>query len=1512
MITAVMATSALRGPAGVVARGRAAVGRGAGVRARSGPRRGDRGGAVVLWSALMVPVGVLGGVVALAVPQWLAADVSARDAAADVAGVALALNAGGSGPVVSVDEACDPVMLGDDAKLLDGVAERNSNYVAGLASGVLAWRQAALAELGANPEAVAAVFDFYASDEDLTAWLTKWDLPADASAWEALLRDAAVLDDAEVLGDADPSTLATVLQTFDPRLKKLEDGKLSAQESSKRWDELKSQASLLGTLLDLIGDEQVVGEDAVVPVAAGSPAREVSARKWPGHLPGESDGSGAEFSYVWVDDPKPPYEHWSARALLENFWIHEVEPARTLVTAEQAHLCVELMEAVYRDLGFSGIDSVGGYHTNPLGVAISAGAQRDSAGRWYVCGKDDAAAAVYVTLAGTWESAGWAASQVWPDGRQFSAEGAAATDVSESGADDGESDAGGQAPSQVCHSADSGLGGDDRVYDAREYVAELAIADRYPISVVAAGAADADPLRQLYTDGPGDPGVPPERPPGTLELNVTCQSGDEPASATEPPDSSNTVRCEFAAPPTQTTGAVDVAYTTMEAATATSPASQAESCTNTDGTHDYVRKSGTAKLDLDADPQVRTATVEVKICHDTVSEGKAPETLAFRWTAEKAEPTPADIACATAAPSVRSTACTSSDLQSWNMAAASINADAAPTLSVTCDGPPTEGQDDPFECEFTLSEGLDRDVPVAVTVGEGADDTAKVGAAGPCPASSSPFDLYVASQPAKFAAANSAADDKLAVKICDVADDDNKTFTVAWTATLGGGWAPLTGSRTFTIGANVIFSCDTSVSEPPSGRTQSLRCTHSTRIGSGDSSTRASRVMYVTLPKFPASQLASAQSPCTHNSADMRKSAAHQAVSSSQNVWRTLVTVCDDDLHEGDEQFELALYRQADATAQSPQARCVQQFGAGTTTEACLVMFDTWDKHTVTIVDTDRPSISMSCTLADGSAVPAGQLSEGDELACGFSTTVLSVHDTTLWVFVAPDGSDSTAERGTCANKKDLERVSSPGQIAAMSRDSAAKLRLRVCSEDGYESATEEFTVKWEARQGVVVEAGELKERGHVIDSGTQRFSIAPNAPSVTGCGNQALIEGQPARCSFTLSEPAQELVYVSVRVNPLSVTTGKSCRDAGVDVLYTKTKEVEIPKGSTQSLTAAIIGTCADSDLEPTEAFDMAWNATSRGGETIGTGLVRVQLTDAPELTAAGCDKNSFAYEGETVRCEIALVNTTTEAATVTVSLTTGPGTPAQAKTREVAATAALRGECGNAGVDYEQLYTGTAAAVTVPARALHLVSVDVVEVCVDDVHDNRELVDVTWQAQQVDETPGTPIGRGRRTLTLMAKPAHSGCQSSALESVGELQCFYVLTFGDTGVPTTVSKTSRIDARLESINAEVKPCDEGGDVEPEPDPDGIINEAGEYRAIMTVYLCDDDAEESLEQFWIYFDVSLEAQEQNIVLGEKLRYRCLEGPGCDCAVKRACDQLHGRQKITIRDDDIDRPTEPGS
>ena len=623
--------------------------------------------------------------------------------------------------------------------------------------------------------------------------------------------------------------------------------------------------------------------------------------------------------------------------------------------------------------------------------------------------------------------------------------------------------------------------------------------------------------------------------------------------------------------------------------------------------------------------------------------------------------------------------------------------------------------------------------------------------------------------------------------------------------------------------------------------------------------------------------------------------------------------MCDDDLHEGDEQFELALYRQADATTQSPQARCVEQFGAGTTTEACLDMFDTWDKHTVTIEDNDVPSISMSCTLADGSAIASGLLSEGDELACSFSTSVLSVHDTTLWVFVAPSGSDSTAERGTCANDKDLERVSSPGQIAAMSRDAAAKLRLRVCSDDGYESATEHFTVKWEARQGVVVEDGKLKERGHVIDSGTQRFSIVGNAPSVTGCASQALIEGQPARCSFTLSEPAQEHVDVTVRLIPRGVTTGKNCRDdPGVDVTYTRKIDVVIPKGSTRSLTAAIIGTCADGDLEPTEAFDLVWGAESRGGETLATGSARVQLTDAPAVTAAGCDKNSFAYEGETVECEIALVNTTTEAATVTVSVTTGPGTPAQAKTRHVAATAALRGECGNAGVDYEQLSTGTAPAVTVPPRTLHLVSFDAVEVCDDDVHDNRELVDVTWQAQQVDETPGTQIGQGRRTLTLMAQPAHGGCSSSALESVGELLCFHTLRYVYNNAPAPVSRTARIDARLESITAEVKPCDEGGDVDPEPDPDGIIYEAGEYRSLMTVYLCDDDAEESLEQFWIYFDVSLEAQDQQIGLGEKLRYRCLKGPGCDCAVEGACDKLHGRQKITIRDDDIDRPTDPGS
>lgn len=82
------------------------------------------------------------------------------------------------------------------------------------------------------------------------------------------------------------------------------------------------------------------------------------------------------------------------------------------------------MCAVVRSLGTAGFatESVRGFHTNTLYAGVrSPGAPPTAAGAPHVhlCETDAGtvnAEAVYVSMAGDWSQAGWAASQVWPDG----------------------------------------------------------------------------------------------------------------------------------------------------------------------------------------------------------------------------------------------------------------------------------------------------------------------------------------------------------------------------------------------------------------------------------------------------------------------------------------------------------------------------------------------------------------------------------------------------------------------------------------------------------------------------------------------------------------------------------------------------------------------------------------------------------------------------------------------------------------------------------------------------------------------------------------------------------------------------------------------------------------------------------------------------------------------------------------------------------------------------------------
>ena len=69
------------------------------VRARAGPRRSDeRGGAISLWVVLMVPVSAFAAVVAMAVPQRLAAESSMQETADDLADFAVVWRDGSKTP----------------------------------------------------------------------------------------------------------------------------------------------------------------------------------------------------------------------------------------------------------------------------------------------------------------------------------------------------------------------------------------------------------------------------------------------------------------------------------------------------------------------------------------------------------------------------------------------------------------------------------------------------------------------------------------------------------------------------------------------------------------------------------------------------------------------------------------------------------------------------------------------------------------------------------------------------------------------------------------------------------------------------------------------------------------------------------------------------------------------------------------------------------------------------------------------------------------------------------------------------------------------------------------------------------------------------------------------------------------------------------------------------------------------------------------------------------------------
>lgn len=88
------------------------------------------------------------------------------------------------------------------------------------------------------------------------------------------------------------------------------------------------------------------------------------------------------------------------------------------------------MCATVSGLGAAGVDvdSVRGYYTNVLHVGVEdggVGAADPSQAVWSLCAADRGSVnveAVYVAVIADWSEAGWAVSQVWPDGRRIGAQ----------------------------------------------------------------------------------------------------------------------------------------------------------------------------------------------------------------------------------------------------------------------------------------------------------------------------------------------------------------------------------------------------------------------------------------------------------------------------------------------------------------------------------------------------------------------------------------------------------------------------------------------------------------------------------------------------------------------------------------------------------------------------------------------------------------------------------------------------------------------------------------------------------------------------------------------------------------------------------------------------------------------------------------------------------------------------------------------------------------------------------
>ena len=137
------------------------------------------------------------------------------------------------------------------------------------------------------------------------------------------------------------------------------------------------------------------------------------------------DSSIADFNLRSTNPALTPVER--ADALADRDAEQDKKDALEIRHNEWLGPCRELFRWVVADLGYLGVDvnSLRGFYSDSLTMAPSldpSAPANQMALPCMISPKVEVHDAVHVTLAADWDSAGWAAAQVWPDGTRMGAE----------------------------------------------------------------------------------------------------------------------------------------------------------------------------------------------------------------------------------------------------------------------------------------------------------------------------------------------------------------------------------------------------------------------------------------------------------------------------------------------------------------------------------------------------------------------------------------------------------------------------------------------------------------------------------------------------------------------------------------------------------------------------------------------------------------------------------------------------------------------------------------------------------------------------------------------------------------------------------------------------------------------------------------------------------------------------------------------------------------------------------